>query len=140
MTTEKENLVKAPKERVRRSPVEGRNKLKVVGKDPNYEYRIANDDGDRIAVLLEEGWEIDPSENIRVGDSRLVDNPRGEGKVRTVSVGSGMKAIILRKRKDWFDEDQAAKQEYVDRLEQAMRPNPNEGGYGKVEITRKTGV
>jgi hypothetical protein len=134
MTTEK--LVKAPVNRVRRSPVEGRNKLKVYGKDPNFAYRIANDTDDRILTLLEEGWEIDPSEAIRVGDSKLVDDSRGIGKTRQVSVGQGIKAVLLRKRKDWFDEDQAAKQEYVNKLEQAMRPNPD-GQYGKVEITRK---
>lgn len=139
MTTAKENLVKAPKERVRRNPVEGRNKLKVRGEDPNYVYRIVNDVDDRIADFLEAGWELDTSEEIRVGDSRIDENSR-LGKVRLVSVGGGQKAVLMKIRRDWYEEDQAAKLEYVRKSEEAMRPNPNDGGYGKIDITRKTGV
>jgi hypothetical protein len=134
MATEK--LVKAPERRVKRNPVEGRNRLTVKGKDPNYVYRIVNDTEDRINDLLELGWEFDLSEDVRVGDSRLDDNSR-LGKVRQLSVGGGMKAVLMRIRKDWYDEDQEAKQEYVRRTEEAMRPNANDGGYGAVDIARK---
>jgi hypothetical protein len=135
----KESLVKAPATRVRRNPVEGRNKLRVKGEKPGFVYRIVNDRDDNIHDFLERGWEIDTDEDIRVGDSR-VDQDSRLGKVRMISVGGGMKAVLMRIRQDWYDEDQAAKQEYVDKSEQAMRPNPNEGTYGKVDITRKTGV
>jgi hypothetical protein len=135
MATEK--LVKAPERRVRRAPVEGRNRLSVKGKDPNYEYRIVNDTEDRIDDFLDRGWEIDDSEETRVGDSRLIDNPSGTGKIRQLSVGGGTKAVLMRIRKDWYDEDQEAKQEYVKRTEQAMRANPNDGTYGKIDVTRK---
>lgn len=133
MATEK--LVKAPTARVRRNPVEGRNKLKVKGKKPEYEYRIVNDQDDRINDFLERGWELDVDEEIRVGDSRL-DESSKLGKVRLISVGGGNKAVLMRIRKDWYDEDQQSKQEYVKKSEQAMRPNPNDGTYGKVDITR----
>lgn len=83
----KENLVKTPEQRVRRNPVEGRNKLKVKGDtDPNYVYRIVNDIDDRINDFLDAGWEFDTNENIRVGDSRVDEHGR-LGKVRTISVG-----------------------------------------------------
>lgn len=134
MTTEK--LVKTPERRVKRSPVEGRNRLAVKGKDPNYEYRIVNDTDDRVSDLLDQDWEIDLSENIRVGDGRIDDIAR-LGKARILSVGGGMKAIVMRKRKDWHDEDQQAKQEYVAKTEKAMRPDPNDGTYGKIDVTRK---
>jgi hypothetical protein len=132
----KENLVKAPAQRVRRTALEGRNRLKVKGKKPDYEYRIVNDVDDRIQDFIERGWEIDLDDDIRVGDSRIDDTSK-LGKVRTISVGQGTKAVLMRIRKDWYDEDQAAKQEYVAKTEQAMRPNPNDGTYGKIDITRK---
>lgn len=135
----KENLVKAPATRVRRSPVEGRNKLRVKGEKPGYVYRIVNDIDDRIHDFLERGWELDTDEDIRIGDSRLDQDSR-LGQVRLVSVGGGQKAVLMRIRKDWYEEDQAAKQEYVRKTEEAMRPNPNEGTYGKIDITRKTGL
>ena len=134
MATEK--LVKTPERRVKRNPVEGRNRLAVKGKDPNYDYRIVNDTDDRVNDMLDQDWEIDLSEDIRVGDGRIDDIGR-LGKARILSVGGGTKAIIMRKRKDWYEEDQAAKQEYVNRTEAAMRPNPNDGTYGKIDVTRK---
>jgi hypothetical protein len=134
MTTEK--LVKAPERRVKRNPVEGRNRLAVKGKDPNYEYRIVNDIDDRVNEYLDLGWEFETGEEVRVGDSRIDDIGKF-GKVRQLSVGGGTKAVLMRIRKDWYDEDQLAKQEHVDKTEAAMRPNPNDGTYGKVDVTRK---
>jgi hypothetical protein len=134
MTTEK--LVKTPERRVRRNPVEGRNRLTVKGKDPEFEYRIVNDTEDRVNDLQDLGYVFETSEDIRVGDSRIDDTSK-LGKVRQISVGGGIKAVLMKIKKAWYDEDQEAKQEYVNRTEQAMRPNPNEGTYGKVDVTRK---
>jgi hypothetical protein len=134
MTT-KENLTKAPEGRVRRSPLDRKNVLNVKGTRPDYAYRIVNDTGDRINDLIEQGWEIDLSEDIRVGDSRIEQSSK-LGKVRMVPVGQGVNAVVMRKRKDWYDEDEQIKQDYVKSTEAAMRPD-SDGGYGKVEITRK---
>ena len=42
-----------------RAAINGRrNKLTIAGKDPNFEYRIANDVDDRIQELQERGYEI----------------------------------------------------------------------------------
>ncbi len=132
-----EKLVKSPTTRTRRAPFEGGgNRLRVTGKDPNYEYRIVNITEDRIEDLREYGYEIDTDESVRVGGSRVDDNS-ALGRVREISVGAGAKAVLMRKRKDWFDEDQEAKQERVKQLEAAMRPDPNEGQTGSVQLTRK---
>lgn len=131
----KENLTKAPERRVKRNPLGRKNVLTVVGQDPNYHYRVVNDTGDRINELMEIGWQIDTSEDIRVGDSRLEQHSK-LGTVRRVSVGDGVYAVVMKIRRDWYNEDQAAKQEYVKSTETAMRPD-SDGGYGKVEVTRK---
>lgn len=132
----KENLVKAPVSRVRRGPLEGRNKLRVKGKDPAYEYRIVNDTDDRVHDFLDRGWELDTDESIRVGDSS-VDKHSKLGSVRQISVGENTKAVLMRIRKEWKEEDDKAKLDYVKATELAMKPNPNDGTYGKVEITRR---
>lgn len=134
MTTEK--LVKAPERRVRRSPVQGRNILNVKGKDPNYVYRIVNDVDDRVHDMLERGYEIDASEDIRVGDSR-VEQTTKLGTVREIPVGQGTRAILMKIKKEYYDEDQVAKQDQVKQSEAAMRKsNPNEGTYGGIDIKR----
>lgn len=135
MTTE--NLVKTPKTRVRRSSVDhGRNRLNVKGKDPAYVYRIVNNVDGRVEDMMDMGYEPDVSETTRVGDGRITDISK-LGKVREISVGGGTKAVLMRQKREYYDEDQAAKEEYHKKTEQAMRPNPDEGGYGKVDITRK---
>lgn len=132
----KESLVKAPERRVRRSPLDKANKLTVKGKDPNFVYRIVNDIDDRVNDFLDAGWELDTSDEIRVGASK-VDNSSKLGKVREIPVGGSTKAVLMKIKKEYFEEDQKAKQDYVRSTELAMRPNPNDGTYGKIDITRK---
>lgn len=134
-----EKLVKAPSGRVKRTGLGTRNRLSVKGKDPNYEYRIVNDTDDRVADFMDRGWEIDTSEEVRVGSAlSRVDQASQVGKPKDISVGGGQRAVLMRIRKDWYLEDQAAKDEYVKATEQAMRPNPNDGTYGEgLKITRK---
>jgi hypothetical protein len=134
MTTEK--LGKAPERRVRRTPVTGRNRLSVRGKDPDFVYRIVNDTEDRVQTLQEAGYVFEESNEVVLGGER-VDDTSSLGRVKHVSVGGGVKAVLMKQRKDWYEEDQAAKQEYVKKTEDAMRPDPNDGGYGKVGITRR---
>lgn len=135
MTKATENLVKAPATRVRRSPVEGRNRIKIRGADPNYVYRVVNDIDDRIYDLIDRGYELDTDEGIRIGDSRIDDHSK-LGKIRYINVGGGIKAVLMKIRRDWYEEDQEAKQDYVLETEAAMKPN-SDGQYGKIELTRK---
>lgn len=124
-------------ERVRRTPIGGRNILNVIGKDPSYEYRIVNDVGDRIAVMQERGYEIDSDNKIKVGDRRVA-NPTASGSPNQVSVGGGTKAFVMRIKKDWYEEDQKEKMKQVDATEQTIRSEASQTGmYGKVELSRE---
>jgi hypothetical protein len=131
----KEAISKAPERRVRRTPVGQRNVLTVTGQDPGYTYRFVNDSGDRVQEFLENGWEKVPAKNVRVGDKRMGSDST-EGTDAMASVGQGMKAYVLRIRKDWYDEDQAAKQAHVNATEEATREKALDGTYGKLDITR----
>jgi hypothetical protein len=118
-----------------RVPMNGRNVLTIHqdDRDPNYQYRIVNDVGDRVEMLKERGYEV-VTGKVRIGDKRVA-TPGAEGTPVQAHVGGGMKAVLMRIPKEYFEEDQAAKQEYVDSLEDATKTAA--GDYGKVEIERK---
>ena len=121
--------------RVKRASVNGkRNVLTVSGKDPNFEYRIVNDTGDRVASMQERGYEIVTDKGVTVGDRRIA-NPTQEGSPVQASVGGGTKAYVMRIRKDWYEEDQAAKAARTAEMESAMKRDAKEGMYGKLEIS-----
>lgn len=123
------------KRKPRRTSISGtRNVLTVSGKEPGFEYRIVNDDGDRISQFEEMGYEIVKDQNIKVGDRRIA-SPTKEGSPVQVSVGNGMKAFVMRIPKDWYDEDQAAKAKHVDDIERGTLKEAREAAdYGKVSV------
>jgi regulator of protease activity HflC (stomatin/prohibitin superfamily) len=70
-----------------------------------------------------------------VGDKR-VNSAAAEGSKAQLSVGQGQKAFVVRIKKEWYEEDQASKQAYVNRLEEATKAKALDGTYGKLEISR----
>ncbi len=132
----KEAISKAPSGRVTRTPIGTRNILTVKGKDPNFEYRIVNDSDDRIAQFQEAGYELVPDDTVKVGDKR-VNSATSEGSVKQISVGQGTKAYLMRIKKDWYLEDQRAKQKHVNEIERATKEKAlGYGDYGEVKISR----
>jgi len=133
---EKEVIAKAPSGRPTRQPVGFRSRLTVSNKDPNYVYRWVVDydgTGDRLAVFKDAGYEICPSGVHRVGDNR-VDVGNTQGSVETKKVGGGQTAYLMRQKKEWYDDDQKAKQAAVDEAEKALKQPSLEGFYGKTDI------
>ena len=135
MSQVKENISKAPSGRVRRSPLSRKNILTVSGKEDGFVYRIANDTEDRVADLIEQGYEPVSSDKVQVGDKR-VSSASPEGSVKRISVGGGQKGVVMRIREDWYKEDQKAKQEYVAETERATKQEALNGTYGKLETRR----
>ena len=126
---------KAQSVRTKRTPLNVRNRLSVKDKDPNYVYRIVNTSdshgGDRIQDFIEHGYEV--VENTKVGDKR-VDSSAGLGSAPDFSVGQGKKAMVMRIKKEWFEEDQAAKLAQVDAGEETMRQDAkNRADYGSLQ-------
>lgn len=123
------------KRKPRRLSINGtRNVLTVQGKDPAFEYRIVNDDGDRIAQFEDMGYEVVKDSGIKVGDRRIA-NPTKEGSPIQVSVGGGQKAYVMRIRKDWYDEAQKEKAAHVDEIEKGMvRDTKGSADYGKITV------
>jgi len=103
--------------RPRRSPLTKRTRLGVRNKEEGYHYRVVNDVDNRVQDLQDLGYEIDPTADM--GNKR-VDNSTPMGSVSTISVGHGVRAVTMRIKKEYFEEDQKAKQEYVDQSEGKM--------------------
>ena len=135
MSEIKEAIAKVPSGRVQRTPVGTRNVLTVAGKEPGYEYRIINDSGDRVQEFLDAGYELVKENSVKVGDKR-VNKSSSEGSVSQISVGQGQKAFVVRIKKEWYDEDQALKQQKVNELEAATKAKALDGTYGKLDISR----
>ena len=133
MTTQKEAIAKAPQRRAHRTGLGQRHILTVSGKDPGYTYRIVNDTGDRIHFLENQDWEVVKSDEVQVGDKRI-GNPKTMSSAAEVSVGGGQKAIVMKKRIDWHEEDQAIKQEEVSRTEAATKQEALNGTYGELNL------
>ena len=130
-----ENLNKSPRGRVKRTPIAGRNRLSVHNKDDNYVYRIVNDVDDRIDAFKENGWEPVLAKDTKIGDKR-VEGSGPTGSVAEISAGGGTKAVVMRIKREWYEEDQAVKAKHVDAIEQTMKENAQRGNYGKIDLTR----
>jgi hypothetical protein len=126
---------KVETKRPTRAKVNGqRNVLNVSGKDPEYQYRIVNDTGDRVETMKERGYEVVTDPKVKIGERRVV-NPTQEGSVVTASVGGGIKGILMRIKNEWYKEDQDAKRDLNTKSELSMKQQASEGMYGKIEIT-----
>ncbi len=135
MTT-KEAIAKAPSGRVRRTQVGPRNVLTVSGKDPRKVYRVVNDTGDRVQQFIEQGYDIVPAKDVKVGDNR-VNKSSPEGTIAQASVGGGMKGIVMAIPKEWYEEDQAAKLRQVAETEATTKQKALEGSdYGRLNTDR----
>lgn len=125
-------------ERPKRTPLAGRNRLAVKDKDPNFVYRYVNanleNDPDRIERMKEAGYELVPrSQAGSLGDNK-VDNSSAIGSTASISVGQGIRAVLMRQRKEWYEEDQQAKQAEVDAVEKTIQGG-SKSDYGAVELT-----
>ena len=97
----------------------------------NFRYRIVNDTPDRIAMFKDAGYEVVSAEEAGLEKSRL---DSGKGTDGLISVGGGTKALLMKQRLDFYEEDQAEKAQVVDNAMAAIEDGPNqEGHYGSVE-------
>lgn len=110
-----------------RPPVGGlRDILTIANKDPNYEYRWVKDVPGRIKWLEERGWEI-VQDDLKVGQE-TVDSPKGKLASALTRFGGGVVTLVaMRIPKEWYDADQAAKQELIDAQEESMMREANSG-------------
>ncbi len=121
-----------------RVPIGGSRNITTVNDTPDgYVDRWVNDSDGRINRFKQAGYENVSAAS--VGDSG-VDGTHSESGVVSKQMGQGVTAYLMRQRKDYFNEDQTAKQEHVDSTEESIRRDVkeklNDGHYGSVIIDR----
>jgi ribosomal protein S1 len=70
---------------------------------------------------------------LQIGDRRI-GSPKTTSSQAQVAVGGGLQGYVMKKRIDWHEEDQAAKQEYVNKTEAATKQEALDGNYGKLDL------
>lgn len=98
-------------------------------KDPNWAYRWGNDSDMRIHNLLERDWEFAGSELDTSGKNEAMGS-RVERTVNERSTTGPQKGFLMKKPKEIFDEDQAAKETRRRQLEKGMEKGKNSSPEG----------
>lgn len=123
--------------RVTRKPLFQRGPQAIGGeKDPNYHYRFVNDTGSRIDLFKQAGYEFVDDTELTVGDSRVSD-PSALGSGKRVISNDGTVSYLMKIKKEYFDEDQAAKAAHLDEQEEAMKADASQGMYGKLDLNSR---
>ena len=100
-------------ERLRNLAIAGR-------KDPNYMYRWINDEPGRVHRLTElDDWDVVTTSDL--GEAHAKDRTVGTGVERIVDKRTGTRAILVRKRKDYYRADKAKEQADVDANEAGIK-------------------
>lgn len=102
-------------------------RLTVANPDPNYVYRWVNDDGrGRIDRATAGGYEFvqaDSDQKVGTGsaDGNSDVGSRVSRIVGTQEGGAGMRAYLMRIKREWYEQDQKAKQALVDQIDSAIK-------------------
>jgi len=140
---EAERQQKKAEVRRKRVPVSGnRDILTVHGKDPNYMYRWVLDSketGQRIWKFKQAGYDHVTSDEVQVGDM-MVYKSDNVGSIVRHPAGKENYLYLMKIRKEWYEEDQAAKMEDLAMSEKEhMRERDTEsddGMYGGGRLQR----
>ena len=120
----KERLASRPK----RTPLGARNRLTFDKQDPNYVYRVINDQDDRLQRAQEAGYDFVVSDE-QLGDKRAAEGGKIDSRV-SKPVGNGVRGFLMRIPREYYAEDQQAKAERINATEASMSPNAAKGEYG----------
>jgi hypothetical protein len=128
-------MSRVQEKRVARKPMFQRGPQSITGdKDPDFEYRFVNDTGSRVTNFQSAGYELVQDESIVVGDSRVFD-PSDLGSAKCVTSNDGTKSYLMRIKKEWYKEDQTAKQSQIDETEKAMKTDASRASdYGSFKV------
>lgn len=119
-------------QRPRRSFVgDTRDVLAVTGKDPNFEYRIVNDERGRVERMKEAGYVVVEDEGIILNAGENATQP-GSAHTLTVDRKHGVKGILMKISKEFAEEDRKARAAQIKRTEEAMlkKERETDGRYG----------
>jgi len=110
-------------------------KLGYLGKlDPNFQYRICNDEGTNIEEMKSFGYDVCTGDEVRFKSTSEIQS--GSSHSIVVDRKDGTKAILMRQPIEFQNEDRQARKEMIAKGEESMFRNlkTEEGRYGDVEI------
>ena len=110
-----------------RIPLGARNVL-TAPKRPGYVRRIINDEKDRVQQFMDAGYTI-VQEDVQIGDPKAGKETQ-IGSVTYKAVGSGVRAVLMEIKEEYYNEDQKAKQDRILASENEMKRKINSGGAG----------
>lgn len=114
-----------------------RNTLTFDNRDTNYVYRVFNDVDNRLQKAEIAGYEY-VRDDEQLGDP-TADSASPLTSVVSKPVGGGKTGVLMRIKKEWYQEDQKEKQRSLDELESSLLKKADEDGhYGKLKISRGT--
>ena len=122
--------------RPRRSAVGG--KQDVLGVDgpldPNYNWRIVNDEGSEVDVMKSYGYEVYQGNEVQIR-SKNPTGLTGSGKSVVVDKRTGKKGVLMRQPIEFHEEDRKLRAQQIAETEKSIfRKMQNEDGrYGTVE-------
>ena len=112
----------------KRTPLGTRNRLGFTNLDERFNYRVINDQDDRLARAEEAGYEFVESDE-QLGDTRVAEGTIPGSRV-SKPVGNGVTGYLMRIPINFYKEDQAAKAANIQATEDAMQPDESKGQYG----------
>jgi len=129
MTTRKKTTTKRT-----RTPISGaRNILTAEVKD-GYVGRWVNDIDDNVPRHVNAGYEFVTSNGDYLAGDESVQNAKSPTSgVISKNVGKGVTAYLMAQRKEWYEEDQAAKQAAITERERGILKGSGEGRIGEIK-------
>jgi hypothetical protein len=115
--------------RPKRTPLGQRNRLSFGKQDPNFVYRVINDQDERLQQAQEAGYDFVVSDE-PLGDKRAAEGGKIDSRV-SKPVGNGIRGFLMRIPKEFYEEDQAAKMGKIEVMEKALKPDTRKGEYGE---------
>lgn len=110
---------------------------------PGYELRVFNDKPDNMGQRLRDaeaaGYEyvIDPRKESQLEDERA-GKTSPMGSAVTKPVGGGVTGVLMKKKKEWVEEDEQLKQDKIDQQEAELKSAAGvDGRYGSIKIGNK---
>lgn len=123
-------ISREPKGRAERIPLGSHRQKLIADVRPGFVRRWINDKGARIQYALQGGWEFVSRDKTT---ATTTDQGQGVSQVTgTREGGDSMRSYLMEISKEWYDEDQAAKQKRIDDVEsQIKRGKDQHGEVGK---------
>lgn len=112
-----------PAPRRQRVPVGRQSARLAAPARPGFVRRFANDSPGRVKQLQNAGYEV-------VSDGTIATEGNGTQVERTADRATGMKAVLMETRQEYYDEDKAAKAAEIAMTEQAIREGSLHGAPG----------